>query len=301
MVGATLQFLGIYKGIGGDDADDGEKSNAKTTVDGSEYVPDLESIDKAKLHFKKAVIYERHTAEMIDETYHSGSYNRWTDHPEYFFWHCCDNTDKDAPGCTIGGDHWNRANGGGAVRGHSSIVTLTIPEGVKTIGDDAFQDCSSATTLTIPGGVETIREGAFSGCSSVTTLTISEGVKTIGVQAFHSCPLLTVLFIQPTNDAAAPHSTTAIIKAFNENQFPNVFTKIWATDDVIAKLKGPFEAYEQFNNVPRALRAAPDATTWAGVQLWRWWLPPSSFSMRGGVVAMTIALFAHRALPRSGR
>ena len=100
--------------------------------------------------------------------------------------------------------------------------------------------------------------------------------------AFGGCPSLTVLFIQPTNDAAAPHSTTAIIKAFNEeNQFPNV-AKIWATDEIIAALQGPFEAYDQFKDVPRALRAAPDAATWAGVHLWLWWLPPSAFSVRRG-------------------
>ena len=58
--------------------------------------------------------------------------------------------------------------------------------------------------------------------------------------------------------------------------------KIWATDDVILQLKGPFEAYTRFSDVPRALRAAPDATTWAGVELWQWWLPPSSFAARAG-------------------
>lgn len=47
------------------------------------------------------------------------------------------------------------------------------------------------------------------------------------------------------------------------------------------RLKGPFEAYNQFKDVPRALRAAPDAKTWAGVQLWLWWLPPTSFSGDG--------------------
>ena len=58
-------------------------------------------------------------------------------------------------------------------------------------------------------------------------------------------------------------------------------SKIWATDDVIMRLKGPFAAYDQFKDVPRALRAAPDAKTWADVQLWLWWLPPTSFSGDG--------------------
>lgn len=72
-------------------------------------------------------------------------------------------------------------------------------------------------------------------------------------------------------------STSAIVKAFDkQNQFPAV-TQIWATDGVIKGLKGRFGAYTQFKDIPRALRAAPDANTWAGVQLWLWWLPPTSF------------------------
>ena len=69
----------------------------------------------------------------------------------------------------------------------------------------------------------------------------------------------------------------AIVKAFNdEAQFPAV-TKIWAADGIVAELKGPFEPYTTFAELPQPLKAAPDATTWAGVQLWLWWLPPSSF------------------------
>ena len=70
----------------------------------------------------------------------------------------------------------------------------------------------------------------------------------------------------------------AVVKALNEqNQFTSV-TKFWASDDVIAGLSGLFEAYTQLKDVPRELLAAPDAKTWAGVQLWLWWLPPILFS-----------------------
>ena len=54
-------------------------------------------------------------------------------------------------------------------------------------------------------------------------------------------------------------------------------TKIWAPDSIVVHLTGPFKDCKRFADVPRALRAAPDAKTWAGVQLWLWWLPPSSF------------------------
>ena len=54
-------------------------------------------------------------------------------------------------------------------------------------------------------------------------------------------------------------------------------TRIWAPDHIVAQLTGQFNACKLFADIPRALRAAPDAKTWAGVQLWLWWLPPTSF------------------------
>jgi len=87
-----------------------------------------------------------------------------------------------------------------------------------------------------------------------------------------------------TDDDAAPN-TLAIVKAFNEQrQFPAV-AKIWATDTVIAELKGLYNPYTTFAEIPRLLKAVPDAKTWAGVQLWQWWLPPSAFrDSNGGVL-----------------
>eukprot|EP00520_Triparma_pacifica_P002349 CAMPEP_0118644116 /NCGR_PEP_ID=MMETSP0785-20121206/6760_1 /TAXON_ID=91992 /ORGANISM="Bolidomonas pacifica, Strain CCMP 1866" /LENGTH=116 /DNA_ID=CAMNT_0006535839 /DNA_START=244 /DNA_END=594 /DNA_ORIENTATION=+ len=59
----------------------------------------------------------------------------------------------------------------------SSLTTITISDGVTTIGDQAFEDCSSLMTITIPDGVATIGEGAFYECSSLTS--ISNGLHTL--------------------------------------------------------------------------------------------------------------------------
>lgn len=109
-----------------------------------------------------------------------------------------------------------------------------------------------------------------------------------------------VLLVQPTDvadpdaiadstasaadDGAAPN-TLAVVKAFNDqNQFPAI-TKIWASTALILELKGKYDTYNTFAEIPRPLKAAPDAKTWAGVQLWQWWLPPSAFrDSNGGVL-----------------
>ena len=74
-------------------------------------------------------------------------------------------------------------------------------------------------------------------------------------------------------------------------------TKIWAPGTEVAQLTGQFEDFTRFGDIPRA---APDAKTWAGVQLWLWWPPPTSFPKcwcRGTVhVTYTIYYFYLRFL-----
>ena len=67
----------------------------------------------------------------------------------------------------------------------------TIPNRVKSIGDEAFYGCSGLTSVTIPESVTNIGARAFSSCSSLTSVTIGESVKSIGGRAFYNCSSLT--------------------------------------------------------------------------------------------------------------
>jgi hypothetical protein len=51
-------------------------------------------------------------------------------------------------------------------------------------------------------------------------------------------------------------------------------TRIWAPDHIINQLTGPFNDYSTFAEVPRLMRAAPDATTYAASALYLWWSDP---------------------------
>ena len=69
----------------------------------------------------------------------------------------------------------------------------------------------------------------------------------------------------------------ADLKEIGRDQFMPLHNvaRIWAPDPVVDQLTGPYADFNTFRSIPRNLRAAPNATTWAGVELWLWWSPPT--------------------------
>ncbi|MDR0370393.1 MAG: leucine-rich repeat domain-containing protein [Prevotellaceae bacterium] len=51
-----------------------------------------------------------------------------------------------------------------------------IPDGVITIGQNAFRSCGNLTAVTLPEGVTTIGFNAFDGCSGLTSVTLPNSV-----------------------------------------------------------------------------------------------------------------------------
>lgn len=86
--------------------------------------------------------------------------------------------------------------GVGAFKGCSSLITITIGNGVKIIGDSAFRDCKNLTAVTIPNSVMIIGNSAFFACSSLPAITIPDSVKIMGESAFeNSVSLKTITYI----------------------------------------------------------------------------------------------------------
>ena len=81
----------------------------------------------------------------------------------------------------------------------SNLASITIPDSVTSIGDSAFNDCSNLASITIPDNVTSIGDYAFYGCSSLTSVTIPDSVTSIGDYAFLACTSLTNIAVEDGN------------------------------------------------------------------------------------------------------
>lgn len=71
-----------------------------------------------------------------------------------------------------------------------TITSITIPNGITYIGDNAFYKCTSLTNVVIPSNIQRIGAWCFGRCSSLTNITIQNGVTYIDTGAFAECSSL---------------------------------------------------------------------------------------------------------------
>ena len=95
-----------------------------------------------------------------------------------------------------------------AFDGCQGLANLNIPKGVTSIGDCAFMNCCSLRTVEIPDGVTSIGEFAFIWCSNLKKVDIPCSVRTIKEHCFYECSSLTG--INNWGDVNIPNSVTSI-------------------------------------------------------------------------------------------
>ena len=76
---------------------------------------------------------------------------------------------------------------------YSSVTSVTIGNSVTSIGRYAFSKCSGLTSVTIGNSVTSIGDGAFQYCSGLTSVTIGNSVTSIGEYAFDGADLTSVV------------------------------------------------------------------------------------------------------------
>jgi len=69
---------------------------------------------------------------------------------------------------------------------NSALTEVVLPEGLKTIGDNAFWG-AELKEIYIPGSVEYIGEKAFAYCNELEKAVIGEGAEELGDSTFYNC------------------------------------------------------------------------------------------------------------------
>ena len=72
---------------------------------------------------------------------------------------------------------------------------VVIPDGVTSIGDNAFAKRTAIKSVIIPDGVTSIGKSAFARCTKLEKIVIPDSVKSIDRAAFHYCTSLTLVRI----------------------------------------------------------------------------------------------------------
>jgi hypothetical protein len=93
--------------------------------------------------------------------------------------------------------------GNGAFFGRD-MSSVTIPDGVISIGTEAFFDCYSLSYIDIPDSVTEIGYKAFAGCTSLQEIVLPRYIKTIPDFAFRDCTSLRIVKIGSTLQRILP-------------------------------------------------------------------------------------------------
>lgn len=70
-----------------------------------------------------------------------------------------------------------------------NLKSVTISEGITTIGEVAFSECSYLANVSLPNSLVSIGQSAFDECSALTSITIPSSVTSIGHFAFRNSGL----------------------------------------------------------------------------------------------------------------
>lgn len=69
----------------------------------------------------------------------------------------------------------------------TSIIKITICNGISALGDWAFSDYKNVTSVSLPSSISRISKGAFYECKKLSSVTIENGLLDIGESAFYQC------------------------------------------------------------------------------------------------------------------
>ena len=103
----------------------------------------------------------------------------------------------DLEGATYTGDDAANFVYTGETGSNATLQTIKLPKGVTGLGKRAF-DCKALTSITLPDGLKSIGQEVFYYCSSLTSIDIPATVTNIGTWACYNCSSLTTVTCRAT-------------------------------------------------------------------------------------------------------
>ena len=85
--------------------------------------------------------------------------------------------------------------GAHAFSGCGNLTAITLPDGITSVGSYAFGSCGSLIEVLLPISVSSIGSYAFSENKMLKRITIPEGITDIGYKTFYACSALTEVTI----------------------------------------------------------------------------------------------------------
>ena len=105
--------------------------------------------------------------------------------------------------------------GNQAFYGCKSLTSITLPSKLQSIGSEAFCRAGISGSLVIPNTVNMLGMGAFSECNSLTSVTLSSSLERVANSAFYNCTGLTSVTIPgeiSISDVSAFKNCTSLTK-----------------------------------------------------------------------------------------
>jgi hypothetical protein len=185
------------------------------------------------------------------------------------------------------------------------ITTVTIADGVTSVGQKAFDYCKGLQNVTIGNSVTSIGKKAFDKCSGLQNVTIGNSVTSIGASAFENCSGLQSVTIPAsvtTIDMYAFGHTGLTVVTMLRNDPPSIvrdpFDPFKGCSNLKLILVSDETAYSNYNNVgngwgttyksllaPSVISLAKNASGW-GTYCHRY---PVSYSLSDGATAYTLS------------
>ena len=147
------------------------------------------------------------------------------------------------------------------------MTSVTVSEGVTTIGDGAFYKCSHLANVSLPNSLVSIGLNAFNECSALTSITIPSSVTSIGRFAFGDSGLTDLYY---TGTKAQWNNVTLGNSIFqNISPAPIVHWRCTASFDMQGHGTAP-AAQTVYSGVANAL-TVPTAPTATGYDFGEWY------------------------------